>query len=83
MQTKGVRGQKIPKNANVICERPLITDYRCDSAEFSCNTDRFVYVAGFYSQLASRVTHARSVQAVVYLGRHVVLFEYFCVIVHS
>ena len=23
MQTKGVRGQKIPKNANVICERPL------------------------------------------------------------
>ena len=24
MQTRGVRGQKIPKNANVICERPLI-----------------------------------------------------------
>ena len=23
MQTRGVRGQKIPKNANVICERPL------------------------------------------------------------
>ena len=24
MQTRGVRGQKISKNANVICERPLI-----------------------------------------------------------
>ena len=23
MQTRGIRGQKIPKNANVICERPL------------------------------------------------------------
>ena len=23
MQTRGVRGQKIPKNANVICERPI------------------------------------------------------------
>ena len=23
MQTRGVRGQKIPKKANVICERPL------------------------------------------------------------
>jgi hypothetical protein len=39
--------------------------------------------AVFYSQLASRVTRARSVQAVVYLERHVVLLEYFCVIVHS
>ena len=24
MQTRDVRGQKMPKNANVICERPLI-----------------------------------------------------------
>ena len=39
--------------------------------------------AVFYSQLASRVTCARSVQAVVYLEYHVVLFEYFRVIVHS
>ena len=37
----------------------------------------------FYSQLTSKVIHARSVQAVVYLEYHVVLFEYFCVIVHS
>ena len=55
---------------------------RCDSAEISLDTDWFVYVAVFYSQLASRVTCIRSVQAVVYLERHVVLFEYFCVIVH-
>ena len=39
--------------------------------------------AVFYSQLSSKVIHARSVQAVVYLEYHVVLFEYFCVIVHS
>ena len=31
----------------------------------------------FYSQLTSRVIHARSVQVVVYLGRHVVSSEYF------
>ena len=31
----------------------------------------------FYSQLTSKVIHARSVQAVVYLEYHVVLFEYF------
>ena len=31
----------------------------------------------FYSQLAPRVTRTRSVQAVVYLERHVVSFEYF------
>ena len=37
--------------------------------------------AVFYSQLASRVTCARSVQAVVYLERHVVSFEYFRIIV--
>ena len=35
----------------------------------------------FYSQLTSKVIHARSVQAVVYLKRHVVSFEYFNVIV--
>ena len=39
--------------------------------------------AVFYSQLTSKVIHARLVQAVVYLGYHVVLFEYFRVIVHS
>ena len=33
--------------------------------------------AVFYSQLTSKVIHARSVQAVVYLEYHVVLFEYF------
>ena len=33
--------------------------------------------AVFYSQLASRVTRARSAQVVVYLERHVVSFEYF------
>ena len=37
----------------------------------------------FYSRLASRATRARSVQAVVYLERHLLLFEYFYVIVHS
>ena len=37
----------------------------------------------FYSQLTSKVIHARSVQAVVYLEYHVVLFEYFRVIVYS
>ena len=37
--------------------------------------------AVFYSQLAPRVTRTRSVQAVVYLERHVVSFEYFRVIV--
>ena len=37
--------------------------------------------AVFYSQLASRVTRARSAQAVVYLECHVVSFEYFRVIV--
>ena len=37
---------------------------------------------GFYSQLPFKVIHARSVQAVVYLGYHVVLFEYFRVIVY-
>ena len=26
MQTRGVRGQKIPKNANIICERPRMGD---------------------------------------------------------
>ena len=35
----------------------------------------------FYSQLMSKVIHARSVRAVVYLGRHVVSSEYFRVIV--
>ena len=35
----------------------------------------------FYSQLTSKVIHARSVQAVVYLKRHVVSFEHFNVIV--
>ena len=58
-----------------------VTDRRCGSAELSCRTDWFVYVAGFYSQLASRVTRARSAQAVVYLECHVVSFEYFRVIV--
>ena len=33
--------------------------------------------AVFYSQLVPKVTRARSVQAVVYLERHVVSFEYF------
>ena len=37
--------------------------------------------AVFCSQLAPRVTRTRSVQAVVYLERHVVSFEYFRVIV--
>ena len=37
--------------------------------------------AVFYSQLAPKVTRTRSVQAVVYLECHVVLFEYFRVIV--
>ena len=40
-----------------------VTDCRCDSAELSCRTDWFVYVAGFYSQLTYRVTHAGSVQS--------------------
>ena len=61
----------------------VVTDCRCVSAEINSDTDWFVYVAVFYSQLASRVTCTRSVQAVVYLGRHVVLFEYFCVIMCS
>ena len=39
--------------------------------------------AVFYSQLTSKVIHARSVQAVVYLEYHVVLFEYSRVTVHS
>ena len=55
----------------------VITDCRCDSAEFSLDTDWIVYVAGFYSQLASKVIRTGSVQVVVYLERHVVLFEYF------
>ena len=59
----------------------VVTDYRCVSAEISPGTDWFVYVAVFYSQLASRVTCTRSVQADVYLGRHVVLFEYFRAII--
>ena len=50
----------------------VITNRRCDSAEFSYNTDRIVYVAGFYSQLASKVIRTGSVQVVVYLERHVV-----------
>jgi hypothetical protein len=33
--------------------------------------------AVFYSQLTSKVIHARLVQAVVYFERHVVSFEYF------
>ena len=37
----------------------------------------------FYSQLTPKVIHVRSVRAVVYLEYHVVLFECFCVIVHS
>ena len=37
--------------------------------------------AVFYSQLAPKVTRTRLVQAVVYLERHVVSFEYFRVIV--
>ena len=40
-----------------------VTDCRCGSAELSCRTDWFVYVAGFYSQLASRVIHTGSVQS--------------------
>ena len=61
----------------------VVTDYRCVSAEISPGTDWFIYVAVFYSQLASRVTRARAVQAGVYFERPVVSFEYFCVIVHS
>ena len=55
----------------------VITDCRCDSSEFSLDTDWIVYVAVFYSQLASRVIRTRSVRLVVYLVRHVVLSEYF------
>ena len=40
-----------------------VTDCRCDSAESSCRTDWFVYVARFYSQLASRVIRTGSVQS--------------------
>ena len=36
MQTKGVRGQKMPINANVICERPLNElDWQCYLADSS------------------------------------------------
>jgi len=33
VQTRGVRGQKIPKNANVICERPLIENWVFEPTE--------------------------------------------------
>ena len=55
----------------------LITDCRCVSHEITLDTNRFVYVAGFYSQLASKGIRTGSVQVVVYLERHLVLFEYF------
>ena len=40
-----------------------VTDCRCDSAESSCRTERFVYVVRFYSQLASKVIHTGLVRS--------------------
>ena len=54
-----------------------VIDRRCCFTEFSYRTNSRCCCAVFYSQLTSKVIHARSVQAVVYLERHVVSFEYF------
>ena len=53
-----------------------VIDCRCCSTELSYITNSRCCCAVFYSQLTSKVIHARSVQAVVYLERHVVSFEY-------
>ena len=54
-----------------------VIDRRCCFTELSYRTNSRCCCAVFYSQLTSKVIHARSVQAVVYLERHVVSFEYF------
>ena len=38
MQTKGVRGQKMPRNANVICERPLTVKKKTVNQLFNYST---------------------------------------------
>ena len=54
-----------------------VTDCRCCFTELSYRTNSRCCCAVFYSQLTSKVIHARSVQSVVYLERHVVSFGYF------
>ena len=56
MQTKGVRGQKMPRNANVICERPLTCFFSFQKAKI------FIHFTGFSIwDLGCRSSHHASV----------------------
>ena len=54
MQTRGVRGQKIPKNANVICERPLSSEKVSSTFQFFVAFSEYLNFTRIYSHIPIR-----------------------------